>query len=250
MIEKSNVQSSQDFLREYPQLQNQMDSLVGSHIDSHTKFCDSHRAQVLQTLEKRNEEKIQISSTYTETVSKLVETMSQLERVSSDNMYKEQAWVEKLLKRMRNEADTQTQSFHTYLVEQLLSVASSVLAATKNQQKTVDSLSSKIDKSVEGLNARLDKFMTAHNSLQNDQLQQGEITFKGIVQNTAGLSSLLMAEQDASQDYKKKSAAFTEQMIALLRAREVEEEKYLLARNETLTNSIKISDSTSELAER
>ena len=74
--------------------------------------------------------------------------MSQLERVSSDNMYKEQAWVEKLLKRMRNEADTQTQSFHTYLVEQLLSVASSILAATKNQQKTVDSLSSKIDQSV------------------------------------------------------------------------------------------------------
>ena len=77
--------------------------------------------------------------------------MSQLERVSSDNMYKEQAWVEKLLKRMRNEADTQTQSFHTYLVEQLLSVASSILAATKNQQKTVDSLSSKIDKSVRSL---------------------------------------------------------------------------------------------------
>ena len=81
----------------------------------------------------------------------IFQTMSQLERVSSDNMYKEQAWVEKLLKRMRNEADTQTQSFHTYLVEQLLSVASSILAATKNQQKTVDSLSSKIDKSVRWL---------------------------------------------------------------------------------------------------
>ena len=39
-------------------------------------------------------------------------------------------------------------------------------------------------------------------------------------------------------------------MIALLRAREVEEEKYLLARNETLGNSIKIADSTSELAEK
>ena len=38
-------------------------------------------------------------------------------------------------------------------------------------------------------------------------------------------------------------------MIALLRAREVEEEKYLVSRNETLTNSIKIADSTSELAE-
>ena len=45
--------------------------------------------------------------------------------------------------------------------------------------------------------------MSAQNSLQNEILQQGEITFKGIVQNTAGLSSLLLAEQEASQDYKK-----------------------------------------------
>ena len=78
----------------------------------------------------------------------LFQTMSELDRVSSENMYKEQSWVEKLLKRMRNEADTQTQSFHTYLVEQLLSVASSILAATNNQEKTVNSLSSKIDQSV------------------------------------------------------------------------------------------------------
>ena len=55
------------------------------------------------------------------------------------------------------------------------------------------------------MNARLDKFMSAQNSLQNEMLQQGEITFKGIVQNTAGLSSLLTAEQEASQDYKKVS---------------------------------------------
>ena len=53
------------------------------------------------------------------------------------------------------------------------------------------------------MNARLDKFMSSQSSFQNEMLQQGEITFKGIVQNTAGLSSLLTAEQDASQDYKK-----------------------------------------------
>ena len=34
---------------------------------------------------------------------------SEIERVASGNMYKEQAWVEKLLKRMRNEADVQSQ---------------------------------------------------------------------------------------------------------------------------------------------
>ena len=39
-------------------------------------------------------------------------------------------------------------------------------------------------------------------------------------------------------------------MVALLRAREVEEEKYLMSRNESTTNSIKIAESTSELGER
>ena len=74
--------------------------------------------------------------------------MSTLERLLSDNMYKEQSWIEKLLKRMRNEADTQSSSFHTYLVDQLLSVANAILASVKNQGQTVDSLSSKIDKHV------------------------------------------------------------------------------------------------------
>ena len=77
--------------------------------------------------------------------------MSEIERVSTEQMYKEQSWVEALLKRMRNEADTQTQSFHTYLVEQLLSVASSILAAVSNQQNTVNSLSNKIDQTVSSI---------------------------------------------------------------------------------------------------
>ena len=74
--------------------------------------------------------------------------MSQLERIVSDNMYKEQSWVEKLLKRMRNEADTQAQHFHTYLVEQLLAVSNAVLATVKNQGNTLQTFSSKVDKSV------------------------------------------------------------------------------------------------------
>ena len=74
--------------------------------------------------------------------------MSTLERLLSDNMYKEQSWIEKLLKRMRNEADTQAQSFHTYLVDQLLSVANAILASVKNQGQTVGSLATKVDKHV------------------------------------------------------------------------------------------------------
>ena len=56
---------------------------------------------------------------------------------------------------------------------------------------------------IEGLNARLDKFIIAQNNIQTEHVQQEDITFKGIVQNTAGLSSILKADQDASQEYKK-----------------------------------------------
>ena len=56
---------------------------------------------------------------------------------------------------------------------------------------------------IEGLNARLDKFIIAQNSIQAEQVQQEDIIFKGIVQNTAGLSGILKADQDASQEYKK-----------------------------------------------
>ena len=45
MIEQSNFASSEDFRREYVQRQNQMEGLIGSHIDSQTKFCDTLRVR-------------------------------------------------------------------------------------------------------------------------------------------------------------------------------------------------------------
>ena len=47
MVEQSNIANSEDFRREYVQRQNQMDGLVGSHIDSQTKFCDTLRVSFL-----------------------------------------------------------------------------------------------------------------------------------------------------------------------------------------------------------
>ena len=46
IVEQSNIATSEDFRREYVQRQNQMDGLVGSHIDSQTKFCDTLRVSL------------------------------------------------------------------------------------------------------------------------------------------------------------------------------------------------------------
>ena len=43
LVDQSNLASSSEFSREYGERQNQMEGLVGSHIDSQTKFCDSLR---------------------------------------------------------------------------------------------------------------------------------------------------------------------------------------------------------------
>ena len=48
----------------------------------------------------------------------------------------------------------------------------------------------------------------------------------------------------------QKSAGIREQMVSLLRAQEVMEQKFTSARNESISNSIKIADSTSELAKQ
>jgi len=63
-------------------------------------------------------------------------------------MYKEQAWVERVLKRLRNEADVQSQSIHRFLADNLLVMHSDLLTAVGNLKKTVQELSTKTDKTV------------------------------------------------------------------------------------------------------
>ena len=38
--------TTEDFQHDYVQRQSQMDGLVGSHIDSQTKFCDTLRVRI------------------------------------------------------------------------------------------------------------------------------------------------------------------------------------------------------------
>ena len=58
--------------------------------------------------ERRTEERSQISTQYTETVSKLIHNLGEIEQIATNDMYTEQSWVEQLLKRVRNEADSAT----------------------------------------------------------------------------------------------------------------------------------------------
>ena len=46
LIASANMATTEDFQHDYVQRQSQMDGLVGSHIDSQTKFCDTLRVSI------------------------------------------------------------------------------------------------------------------------------------------------------------------------------------------------------------
>jgi len=238
-LDEANAATTSEFRHEFGDRGKRLESLVSLHVETQTQFCSELREKVAEKLQQRAQEKTLVSSTYTDTVTKLVETMSHLERLLSDKMYKEQSWVEQLLKRMRNEADTQSQLFHTYLVEQLLSVSNAVLAAVKNQESTLQTFSSKVDKTVGHMNEKVDVYLDDQQKILSEQSQERDTFLNDLVAKNAKLSQQLKAEQEASAQYRKKSQAFMEQMGALFAAKQKAEEEYITARNESAADAVK-----------
>ena len=92
-----------------------LEQLISGHVQVQNDLCSQTRANIDSVAERRAEERSQITATYAETVSKLIHIIGDLERITSEHMYSEQSWVEQLLKRVRNEADSATNEFHAYL---------------------------------------------------------------------------------------------------------------------------------------
>jgi len=249
-VDETNYVVSETFSRDYGDRHNRMEALVRMHVQTQADFCSELRGKVGKDLEKKSEEKNAVSSTYTDKVTQLVETMSTLERLLSDNMHKEQSWIQTLLKRMRNEADTQAQSFQTYLVEQVLKVADACLASVKNQGQTVENLATKLDKHVGHAGNKVEGYLDHQRKLSVLQ-SQDEMTFlKDLAAQNEKLSAQMKAEQEAAAEYRKKSEAFTKQMTALLEAQQKAEEEYVMQRNESLATSIGVIAGVGESAEK
>ena len=120
-------------------------------------------------------------------------------------MYTEQAWVEQLLKRVRNEADTATNSFHGYLVDQLLTVTTKVLAALQTQDASVKELSSKQDKNFAGINEGLEKYMDDQTKLRNERSHAEAEYYAGIMRRNEALETRLKVLIEANEEAAKVS---------------------------------------------
>ena len=163
-----------------------------------------------------------------------------------EHMYSEQSWVEALLKRVRNEADSATNDFHAYLVDQLLTVSTRILAALQNQDQSVQELSAKMDKNFAGLTQKLDSYLRAQTQ-HRQRKSQSEVDFlNGLDRRNIALASIFEDESKATDEYVKKSQAFTEQMMGLIKTRAQEDEAYITARNTSVNHAITLTLATSE----
>jgi hypothetical protein len=136
-VESSNEQILGSYRNEQTNRHSQLERLISDHVVVQSDYCGQARSGIDQHAGRRADERTQLTSKYAETVSHLIQTMGDIERVTSDQMYSEQSWVEQLLKRVRNEADSATNDFHGYLVDQLLTVSTKILSALQKQDKSV-----------------------------------------------------------------------------------------------------------------
>ena len=81
---------------------------------------------------------------------------------------------------MRNEADSATNDFHGYLVQQLLTVSTKILDALQKQDKSVQNLSAKMDKNFAGLTEKLETYLAEQETLRKKKLQAEADFFAGL----------------------------------------------------------------------
>ena len=117
--------------------------------------------------------------------------------------------------------------FHNYradlsystLVDQLLTVSTKILAALQTQDKSVQELGAKMDKNFAGLAQKLDSYLKEQTTMRHKKIQAELDFLDGLERRNSALSSTFEDDIEATEDYAKKSKAFTEQMMSLIKAR-------------------------------
>lgn len=245
-VQEANEKTLGSFKSSESSRHSKLEQLISGHVQVQNDFCSQSRAKIDTHAERRADERSQLTAAYADTVAKLIQTMGDIERVTSEHMYSEQSWVEQLLKRVRNEADSATNDFHAYLVDQLLTVSTKILAALQQQDKSVQDLSTKMDKNFAGLTQKLETYLAEQGSVRQKKIQAETEFFSGLERRNAALTSAFEDDAQATEEYIKKSNAFNAQMMSLIKAKAKEEEAFLASRNASMTQAMKVTSATSE----
>ena len=100
VVEAANEQTFGTYKQSESQRHSKLEQLVTGHVQDQTALCGESRSKIKAHADRRAEERTQLTDAYGDTVEKLIQTMGNIERATSEHMYTEQSWVEQLLKRV------------------------------------------------------------------------------------------------------------------------------------------------------
>ena len=103
MVEQANEATLGTFRQDQSDRHSQLEQLITDHVQTQTDHCGKTRNGIDASAERRTEERAQITAHYADTVSKLVQNLGDIDRLTSDHMYSEQSWVEQLVRLVLHE---------------------------------------------------------------------------------------------------------------------------------------------------
>merc|ERR1711953_365359 len=116
----------------------------------------------------------------------------------------------------------------------------------QQQDKSVQELSTKLDKNFAGLEQKLDVYLADQTKLRADKTNSETNFFAGLERRNAALTSNFNDDIEATEEYIKKSNAFNDQIMSLIRAKAKEEQEFLSRRNSSTTEALTIAEATME----
>ena len=111
-----------------------------------------------------------------------------------------------------------------------MTVSTKILAALQKQDKSVQELSTKMDKNFAGLTEKLEAYLADQDTMRQKKMQAEADFFAGLERRNAALTSTFDNDAKDTEEYIKKSQAFNEQMMSLIKAKAKEEESFLTSR--------------------
>ena len=116
----------------------------------------------------------------------------------------------------------------------------------QQQDKSVQELSTKLDKNFAGLEQKLDTYLADQAKLRESKTTAETNFFSGLERRNAALTSNFNDDIEATEEYIKKSNAFNDQIMSLIRAKAKEEQEFLTRRNSSTTEALTITEATME----
>ena len=103
-----------------------------------------------------------------------------------------------------------------------------------------------MDKNFAGFEQKLENYLAEQEKLRDSKTNAETNFFAGLERRNAALTATFNEDIKATEEYIKKSNAFNDQMMSLIRAKAKEEEAFLARRNSSTTEALTITEATQE----